>query len=273
MGDILQLRDVHFAYDGAPVLRGVDFSVAEGGFVAVVGPNGSGKTTLVRIVTGLLRPQRGECLVAGRPTHTYRPRELARLVAVVPQESYIAFPFTALQVVLMGRAPHLGPLGFESARDVAAARTALRETDSEPLADRLLGELSGGEKQRVIIARALAQEARLLLLDEATTHLDIRHQLDIFRIVRRLNRDRGVSVVMVEHDLNLAAGMSDRMVLLTQGRVFADGTPGEVLTEDNIHQAFGARVRRELDPLTGRPVLLPGERLDRAGPDEGRGGR
>jgi len=262
MGDILQLRDVHFAYDGAPVLRGVNLSVAEGGFLAVVGPNGSGKTTIVRIASGLLRPRRGECLVAGRATHAYRPRELARLVAVVPQESHIAFPFTALQVVLMGRAPYLGPLGFESARDLEVARAALRETDAEPLSDRLLSELSGGEKQRVIIARALAQEARLLLLDEATSHLDIRHQLDIFRIVRRLNRERGVTVVMVEHDLNLAAMLAERMVLLAEGRVFADGTPREVLTEENIRRAFGARVRRELDPRTGRPLLLPEECFD-----------
>ena len=266
MSDILQLSDVHFSYDGSEVLRGIDLSVAEGSFVAVVGPNGSGKTTLVRIASGLFLPKQGECLVAGRPTHAYRRRELAQLVAVVPQESHITFPFTGLQVVLMGRAPYLGPLGFESANDVAVAQSALRETDSETLSDRLLGELSGGEKQRVIIARALAQEARLLLLDEAASHLDIRHQVDIFRIVRRLNRERGVTVVMVEHDLNLAAMLAERMVLLSAGRVFADGPPAEVLTEANVSQVFGADVRRQLDPVTGRPLLLPREPLDGPSP-------
>lgn len=262
MTDILQLQDVCFSYDGSEVLRGLTLNVAEGSFVSVVGPNGSGKTTLVRIASGLFLPDRGECLVAGRPTRTYRRRDLARVVAVVPQESHIAFPFSALQVVLMGRSPYLGPLGFESAEDVELAQEALRETDAEDLSDRLLGELSGGEKQRVIIARALAQEPRLLLLDEATSFLDIRHQLDICRIVRRLSRERGVTVVMVEHDLNLAAEMSERMVLLADGGVFADGSPEEVLTEANVAEVFGAQVRRELDPVTGRPILRPRERLD-----------
>ena len=270
MTDILQLQDVRFSYDGSEVLRGLTLAVAEGSFVSVVGPNGSGKTTLVRLASGLFLPDRGECLVAGRPTRAYRRRDLARVVAVVPQESHIAFPFSALQVVLMGRAPYLGPLGFESAEDVTLAREALRETDAEDLSDRLLGELSGGEKQRVIIARALAQEPRLLLLDEATSFLDIRHQLDICRIVRRLSGERGVTVVMVEQDLNLAAEMSERMVLLAEGRVFADGTPEEVLTEANVAEVFGARGRRELDPVTGRPILRPRERLDSpSGPSPG----
>lgn len=278
MADILQLQDVCFSYDGSEVLRGLTLNVAEGSFVSVVGPNGSGKTTLVRIASGLFLPDRGECLVAGRPTRTYRRRDLARVVAVVPQESHIAFPFSALQVVLMGRSPYLGPLGFESAEDVELAQEALRETDAEDLSDRLLGELSGGEKQRVIIARALAQEPRLLLLDEATSFLDIRHQLDICRIVRRLSRERGVTVVMVEHDLNLAAEMSERMVLLDDGGVFADGSPEEVLTEANVAEVFGARVRRELDPVTGRPILRPRERLDNPSPpgayeSQDRGGR
>jgi len=261
MSDILQLSDVHFSYDGAEVLRGVHLSVSQGAFVAVVGPNGSGKTTVLRLASGLLRPERGRCLVAGRPTESYRRGELARLVAVVPQESHITFPFTALQVVLMGRGPYLGPLGFESQQDVAIARAALHETDSEELADRLLSELSGGEKQRVIIARALAQEPKLLLLDEATSFLDIRHQLDIFRIVQRLNRERNVTVVMVEHDLNLAALLAERMVLLSEGRVVADGPPGEVLSEANVNEVFGASVRRETDAVTGRPLLLPGKEL------------
>jgi iron complex transport system ATP-binding protein len=259
MADILQLSDVHFSYGETEVLRGVDLSVPEGAFVAVVGPNGSGKTTVLRLASGLLRADRGRCLVAGRATQEYSRRDLARLVAVVPQESQVTFPFTALQVVLMGRSPYLGPVGFETAEDVAIARNALRETDAQHLADRLLNELSGGEKQRVIIARALAQQPRLLLLDEATSFLDIRHQLDIFRIVRRLNRERGVTVVMVEHDLNLAALLAERMALIQDGRVVADGPPGEVLSEANVEAVFGASVRRETDAATGRPLLLPRE--------------
>jgi iron complex transport system ATP-binding protein len=259
MGDILSLKNVHFSYDGTEVLHDVTLHVPEGSFLVVVGPNGSGKTSLLRLGSGVALPQRGECLVAGRSTRTFGRRELARVVAVVPQESHIAFPFTALQVVLMGRAPHLGGLGFETAEDVALAEAALQDTDAEALRDRLLGELSGGEKQRVIIARALAQQARLLLLDEATSFLDIRHQMDICRIVRRLNRERGVTVVMVEHDLNLAAMLAERVVLLAEGRVFADGSPEEVLSEANVAQAFGVEVRRERDPATGRPILLPRE--------------
>jgi len=262
MGDILTLSHVHFSYDGAEVLRDVSLHVPEGSFLVLVGPNGSGKTSLLRLASGVALPQRGDCLVAGRSTRTFGRRELARVVAVVPQESHVAFPFTALQVVLMGRAPYLGALGFESAEDVALAEAALQETDAGPLRDRLLGELSGGEKQRVVIARALAQQARLLLLDEATSFLDIRHQMDICRIVRRLNRERGVTVIMVEHDLNLAAMLAQRVLLLAEGRLFADGPPEEVLSEANVAQAFGVEVRRERDPATGRPILLPREEPD-----------
>jgi len=258
------LSHVHFSYDGTDVLRDVSLHVPEGSFLAVVGPNGSGKTSLLRLASGVALPQRGDCLVAGRSTRTFPRRELARVVAVVPQEAHVAFPFTALQVVLLGRAPYLGTLGFETAEDVALADAALRETDAEALRDRLLGELSGGEKQRVVIARALAQQARLLLLDEATSFLDIRHQMDICRILRRLNRERGVTVVMVEHDLNLAAMLPERVVLLADGRLFADGSPEEVLSEANVARTFGVEVRRERDPVTGRPILLPREEPDRS---------
>jgi len=258
----LEAQAIYFAYrPGAPVLRGVDLRVEQGELWGVIGPNGSGKTTLVRILSRALDPDAGSVTLWGKPLAAYERRELARTLAVAPQESSVAFPFSALEIVLMGRAPFLGRFAFEGPRDLAKARQALELTDALPFAERRLWELSGGEKQRVILARALAQEPRLLFLDEPTTFLDLKHQAAIYRLTRRLCREQGLTAVAVTHDLNLAAQSCDRLLLLHQGRVAAAGAPEEVLTPERLEAVFEVPVE-VAHSRSGRPLVVPaGEEL------------
>ena len=234
----------------------VDVSVGASEIVGVIGPNGCGKTTLVRILAGVLAPQAGQVRLADRPLATYRRAEVARRVAVLAQDAVVGFPFTALEVVLMGRAPHQSMLGFASARDLAIARAAMARLDVADLEARPIDRLSGGERQRVLLARALAQEPEVLLLDEPTTHLDLRHQAELLDLIHDLRRERGVAVVAVLHDLNLAALGCNRLVLLADGRVVHAGTPAAVLTVEALGEAYGAAVRVAGDAATG-PVVLP----------------
>ena len=257
-GPYLDVRDLAFAYAGGPpVLRGLAIGLERGRFVALLGPNGSGKTTLLRIVLRLLEPTAGEVRLAGRPIRDYPAAALARRAAYVPQGSASVLAFTVLETVLMGRSPHTGALGFEQAGDWHAAREALRLTDTERFAERNLDDLSGGERQRVLIARALAQEPDLILLDEPTSFLDIKHQHAIHRLLRRLVVERGLTVLCVSHDLNLAAVYADQVVLISEGRAAAAGTPGEVLTADRLQAVYETPVRVRLDEATGRPYVLP----------------
>jgi iron complex transport system ATP-binding protein len=253
----LRLRDVHFSYGGPEVLAGIDLEVDAGELVAVLGPNGAGKTTLVRIATGGLAPSRGSVSLFGNPLGELPRRERARRVAVVPQESRAVFDFTVREIVRMGRAPHLGLLGIEGPADRDAAEEAMRETDLLELADHRMAELSGGEKQRVLIARALAQGSPLLLLDEPTAYLDIRHRLEVYRLARDLRASRGLTVLSVSHDINLAARFCPRVVLLHRGRVLADGPASEVITSGSLREVYGTEVRVLPDPDRGNPVVLP----------------
>jgi iron complex transport system ATP-binding protein len=253
----LAAEDLRFDYGRGPVLRGVGLAVAPGEIVGVIGPNGSGKTTLVRLLAGVLRPAGGRVTLAGRPLDALSRRDVARRLAVVPQDSAVEFPFTALEVVLMGRAPHLPPLAFPRARDLDVARRAMGALDVGALEGRALAELSGGERQRVLLARALAQEPAVLLLDEPTTHLDLRHQTGIYDTVRERVRRDGMAVLSVLHDLNLAALYCDRLLLLAGGRIAAGGTPGEVLVAPLLEAAYGVPVHVARHGATGTPVVLP----------------
>jgi iron complex transport system ATP-binding protein len=259
-GAILEARDLRFHHPGAPRLFDrLSFSLAPGEMVGLIGPNGSGKTTLLRILGGTLAPESGEVLLAGGPIRALPPRDRARFLAVVPQESRILFNFGVLEVVLMGRAPHLGLFGLERPDDYAAARAALRAVDLEGTRheEQHLNQLSSGERQRALIARALAQEPRLLLLDEPTAFLDLKHRLQIYEILRRLNRDRGLTVLVVSHDLNLAARYATRLLLLHAGHLVADGPPAMVLTPDRIRAVYETEARVDIDPETGTPHVIP----------------
>jgi iron complex transport system ATP-binding protein len=244
-------------YGRGAVLDGVSLAVGAREIVGVIGPNGSGKTTLVRALAGVLRPRSGHVTLEGARLDALPRRDVARRLAVVPQDSALEFPFTALEVVLMGRAPHLPPLAFPRARDLEIARTAMVTLEIGAVEDRPLLQLSGGERQRVLLARALAQEPRVLLLDEPTTHLDLRHQTGIYDTVRDLTRAHGVAVLSVLHDLNLAALYCDRLILLAGGRVVADGTPAEVLVGPLLARAYGVEVHVGTNAATGTPIVLP----------------
>lgn len=254
---LLEARQVSFAYNGRPVLQDVDLRVGPGQMVGVIGPNGAGKSTLVKILSRLLRPDRGCVSLGGRDLAHWNHTQLARHLAVVPQAAQLPETFTAWEIVLMGRTPYLGLLGHETATDMTIAQRAMEETNTWHLAPRLIGQLSGGERQRVVVARALAQEPRVLLLDEPTLHLDINHQLEILSLVRRLVDEQGLAVLAIFHDLNLATQFCHELVLLHQGRVFARGRPEEVITVSNIAAVYGADVAILPHPRNGRPAVLP----------------
>lgn len=264
MSALLAVEGVSFAYGPRAVLCDIDLTLAPGELLGLIGPNGSGKTTLVRILAGLLAPAAGSVRVDGRLLQAYRRGELARRLAVVPQDASIDFPFTALEVVLMGRAPYLGALGFPGAHDLSVARAAMLRLDVADLEERPLDQLSGGERQRVLLARALAQEPDLLLLDEPTTHLDLRHQAGVHDVVRALGRERGLGTVTVLHDLNLAAMYCDRLALLAGGRIVAAGPPAAVLTAETLSDAYATAVYVGWNETTG-PVVLPIPRERQAG--------
>src|SRR5437763_715509 len=228
---LLDAVDLSFAYrGGARVLDGVSLSVPRGSIVGLIGPNGSGKTTLVRVLNGTLTPSRGRVLLDNTPVTAMSRRDLARRIAVVPQETHVTFDFTALEIVLMGRYPHLGAFELEGAADVAIAREALATTGTATLELRQFASLSGGEKQRVVIASALAQASDVLLLDEPTASLDLGFQLEIAALLTRLNAERGVTMVVSTHDLNLAAALCGSLVMLRAGHVIAAGDTRSVLT-------------------------------------------
>ena len=242
-----------------PALRGVSLALSAGKVVGLVGPNGSGKTTFVRAVTGAVRLNSGHVRIGGVDARTMSQRDVARVIAVVPQDPVLPVAYTALEAVLMGRTPYLRLLENEGQHDVEIARKAMAATDTLTLADRPLGELSGGERQRVVVARALAQQTPVLLLDEPTAHLDIGHQSAVLGLVRRAARTDAKAVLAVAHDLTLAAQYCDRLVMLQQGAVVAEGTPAEVLQPGLLSDVYGGRVDVFPHPQTGRPVVAPGD--------------
>jgi iron complex transport system ATP-binding protein len=257
-GPYLAATDIVFAYGrGAPVLSGLSLAVERGRLVNILGPNGSGKTTLLRILVGLLAPSTGEVRLRGVRLDDYPRGALARRVAYVPQDTHATLGFTVLETVLMGRSPHTGALGFEASGDWLAAREAMRMTGTEPFAERCLDELSGGERQRVVIARALAQVPELILLDEPTAFLDIKHQHTIYGLLRRLVRERSLTVLCVSHDLSLAAAYADDLVLLDAGRVAASGRPEDVLRPEVLSPVYDTPIEVRTDEATGRPYVLP----------------
>jgi len=256
---LFEVDGVSFAYPGSPgdSVRGVRLSIAEREHVGIVGPNGAGKSTLLKLLAGILAPRAGEIRLRGTPLAAWRRLALARELAFVPQSSPADVAFTALEVALAGRFPHVGYFGREGAGDLSRARAALARVDAASLENRIFAELSGGEQARVLVARALAQEPRALLLDEPTAFLDVGHRLDLYDRLREENRDRGLTVVVVTHDLNLAAEYCDRLVLTADGAVVADGPPREVLTEARISEVYKCRVAIDVNPATGAPRVTP----------------
>ena len=253
----LRVEGLGYAYNGHQALAGVDLTAEPGEIVGVIGPNGSGKSTLLRIVSGVLGGYDGSVRVAGDEVTSTPRRRLARMLAVVPQESPPSLPFTVLETVLMGRHPHLSGIAFETAEDLAIARAALERTGAGGLAPRSIRELSSGERQRILFARALAQQPRALLLDEPTSYLDIRYQVELYDMVRSLVEEQKTTVLTALHDLNLAAEYCNRLYLLRRGCMHASGPTAEVLTYQNLTEAFETDVYVDTNDLTGKLVVIP----------------
>jgi iron complex transport system ATP-binding protein len=253
---IVEARGLSFAYGASPALADVSFRARAGEFVGLLGPNGAGKSTLVRLVAGLLSPGAGEVRLAGLDPRRAPRRLVARVCAFVPQEPLVAWPFTVREAVMMGRSPHQGLLALTTRLDQGAVDGALRACDLVHLADRRLDALSGGERRRVFFARALAQEPRVLLLDEPTAFLDLGHQVAVMRMAREAARG-GLCVVAVLHDLNLAAAACDRVAVLSRGRVVAEGAPSDVLSEARVREVWDVPVWRGENGATGAAVVLP----------------
>ena len=253
----LEIKDVDAYYGSVKVLEGVDFSAAHGELLGVIGPNGSGKTTLLRTISRILKPKVGTILLEGRDVLEMKNKEFSKVFAAVPQDTTVNFDFSALDIVLMGRNPHLGRLELETEHDIEIARRCMELTNCWHLAERPITELSGGERQLVIIARALTQEPKALLLDEPTSHLDINYQIEIMELLKRLTLDEGLIVIAVIHDLNLAAQYCNRLVLLQEGKIVSTGSPQEVLTAENIKKSFGADVIVKRHALTNLCYVSP----------------
>jgi len=254
---LLEGNALHFKYDGNEdwVINDLDFSADPKEMVAVIGPNGSGKSTLLKLLTGILRPQRGEVRLRGRPLKDYSRREVSRNMALVAQEGMGDFPFTVLDVVLMGRAPYLKGFALEGKGDMERAMWAVDVTDLAKLYRRNIQELSGGERQRAFVARALAQDTGLLFLDEPTAFLDIKHQISLLKLIGELNTRYKKTIVSVTHDINLASYFYDRIILLSEGKVFASGTPEEVITEGNMREVYDTEITVDINPVFKRPRI------------------
>jgi iron complex transport system ATP-binding protein len=253
------VKHLRVAYGRQPVLRGLSFEVPAGTFFIIIGPNSSGKTTLLRALAGAVKPQQGQVEIWGTPVGHFSKKSLARLVAAVPQRVPTDIPFTVQEVVLMGRSPHVGWLGLDRPRDLQLAREAMALTNVAHLAHRPLPQLSGGELQRVIIARAICQQPRLLLLDEPTAALDPAHQVSLMDLMAQLQAEMGLTVVMVSHDLNLAAMYGEQLLLLKEGEAVQAGRPAEVLTYEQLERAYGCPMLVDENPLgrVPRVTLVP----------------
>ena len=253
MEPILTLKNIGYHYGKLWALKEIDLNLHAGEILGILGPNGSGKSTLLKIMDGLLPPKEGEILIRNKPFSVLNRSDLAKEVAMVAQENHFRFSFTALEVVLMGRYPHLNRLQFEGRKDLDTAYGALEATHAMDLAQRSIHELSGGERQRVLIARALAQEPKVILLDEPTSFLDLKYKREIFRLISALSRDKGLSVALVSHDMDLVAQYCHRIIMLKNGAVYEKGDPEKVVTALNIEDVYECPVLVDKNPSSGKP--------------------
>jgi iron complex transport system ATP-binding protein len=249
MNTAISTKNLNHSYGNNLVLMNISFAVSKGEFFIIIGPNGSGKTTLMKLISGILKLQKGRLEILDRPIDGYSRKALAKTIAFVPQMAPVDFPFTVTEIVLMGRSPYLGMLGLEEEKDLKIAKQSIAFTGMEHLAHRKLDQLSGGEQQRVFIARAICQEPDIILLDEPTASLDLAHQTRVMDLMEKLKAQKGVTVVMVSHDVNLAAMYSDQLLLLNNGRVVCQGSPDEVLTFKTLEEAYGCTLLVDESPL------------------------
>jgi len=256
-GKVLKIKDLRFSYDGTRVIDGIDFCVEEGSFISILGPNGSGKSTLVNLASNVLKRFEGSIELYGKEIKKLHPGEVAKLVAVVPQHWNTGFDFTVEELVLMGRFPYIPRFGSEKHKDFEVAEKIMEKTRVSGFAKKKFNELSGGEKQRVVIAQALVQDTPLLLLDEPTSHLDINFQIELMELFKSLNLDEGKTIIGVFHDINLAANYSRTAMFLKQGKIYCYGNIDEIITKENIRNVFNSEVYVAKNPFTGKVYISP----------------
>lgn len=251
----LEVENLGFAYDSKPILKNISLAADKGDFIGLIGPNGSGKSTLLKLMGGVLKCPDNAIRVNKHPINSINKKELARAIAWIPQEHPMVFPFTIQEIVLMGRHPYLSPLSFESEEDYKIAQQAMETTQTLQFSNRYFNEISGGEKQRVMLASAIAQEPKVMLLDEPTSALDLKYQVQILNILKQLNEEKNITLLLAMHDLNLASRYCQRLILLDNGVIACDGTPEEVLKKEIIKNVYGVNVN--LHNLDGEILVHP----------------
>lgn len=262
--NILEISELICRYDDIIALKGISFKVKKGEFLGIIGPNGSGKSTILRSITKVLKPEGGKIELNQRNIFKLKARQIAQQVAVVPEDTTVSFSFTVLDIVMMGRTPYIGRFELEDRDDLEIARKCMKLTNTLHLEGRFINQLSSGERQRVMIAQALAQEPEILLLDEPTAHLDINHEIEIFDLLTRLQKKTNLTIIVVSHNLNLASQYCNRLILLREGEIVKQGIPQEVITEENIRGVYRTDVIVQKNPRTDAPhlILLPGDLRD-----------
>lgn len=253
---MIEINNVCFSFE-KEVLKNIKTNIEKGKFYTILGPNGSGKTTLLRLLSKSLHMEKGEISIGGKDLNQIKSSLLAKQMAVVPQSTEIEFDFSVQDIVLMGRTPHISRFCSESEKDIKIAMNAMKCTNTWDLRNKSINALSGGEKQRVVVARAIAQETGIILLDEPISHLDIHHQIEIMNGLKQLNQNKNITIIAVLHDLNIAAAYGDHMILMHAGGIYKDGTPEEVLTEDIIKKVYGLEVYITKNPKTGKTFIMP----------------
>ena len=254
---LMRLEDISFAYETTPVLRDLSISIREQDFIGLIGPNGSGKSTLLKIMGAILKPDSGSIQFKESSLPKFNKKLFAQSVSWIPQDHPMVFPFKVSEIVLMGRHPYLSPLSFESEEDFEISRSAMEITMTSQFADRYFNEISGGEKQRVMIASALAQNPEMMLLDEPTAALDLKYQIQILSILKNLNAGNKMTLIMAMHDLNLASSFCNRLILLNEGKIVRDGTPEQVLEKNILEQVYGIEVDLVSNTIDGSIMVHP----------------
>ena len=257
MNKAVEIKNLSFSYNDNDILKNICLSVYGKEFFIIIGPNGSGKTTLLRLIAGILKDGKGRLEIFNRSFKKYTRKYLAKTIALVPQMAMVDFPFTVSELVLMGRFPHLGVLGFEQKKDMEIASKAMALTGVEHLAHRTMEQLSGGERQRVFIARAICQEPRIILLDEPTASLDIAHQVRLMDLMEKLREEIGFTVIMVSHDINLAAMYATRLLLLNSGIIAEVGKPGDILNCEVLEKTYKCKLSVDENPFGNLPRITP----------------
>ncbi|MBW1972423.1 MAG: ABC transporter ATP-binding protein [Deltaproteobacteria bacterium] len=252
---LLEIEDIHFGYQKEKILKGISFSVNHKEFIGIIGPNGSGKTTLLKLIGGIFKPQKGKIKIKDTDINNFSKKELAQIVSIVPQINYLPTPFSVWDIVMMGRSPYLKNLQFESKKDFKIVEKSMELTKIIKLKNRTTEQLSGGELQRVFIARSIAQEPELILMDEPIAFLDLKHQLNIFSILKKLNNEQGLTIITVMHDINMAAQFCHRILMIKNGKIFQEGKTEDILNSKNISHLYEVDAMVDKNPFTKKPRI------------------